>query len=617
MIDRLKYSFPQAKHYQTSVSATHASLSALMDSLQLDALVVTSQDEFITEYLPRPNNQRYALSAFDGSTGNGVFLSRDVAKRLGLTQQFVLFVDGRYHEQAETQTDPTYVILEKLPLGRAMWPAIADWLESRAELIRAVGYDGMRLSVAQRTLLTNALIDRQVQWLSLAERQIDHAIGLPGWKVDRPIFAVPESMTGRSAVENIAELGRRVAEHVGTEAARTCFLTCAADDLSYLLNSRGYHIPNASSHLGFMFVVGDKVALFLPDGCDTCPVELDTYPGLGVIRNDVLELRHFLGSAEVSHICYSAESVNCTLPDTVLEIWPDAQHVDFSPVESMRVSKTPEVLEQFRDAFVRSSAAIAETMRWAKYGVPGQHHSEYDLARAINDAYAARSAVALTFTTIAANGANSAAAHYTAASRENELTEGELVLLDSGAYYEGGFATDCTRVVLRKTDAATQAQPWQREIYTVALKACIAGLVTRFPADATGHDVDAFVRGVCRQYGHDFVHGTGHGVGIHVHEGGVRFSPGSKYGLVPHAVISVEPGIYLSGKGGVRIENIVIIHPVAGDPSLVEFENIVTVGYDWDLIDVELLSDTERDYLRDYEQLCVEQGTEVTACPLL
>ncbi len=97
----------------------------------------------------------------------------------------------------------------------------------------------------------------------------------------------------------------------------------------------------------------------------------------------------------------------------------------------------------------------------------------------------------------------------------------------------------------------------------------------------------------------------------------MRFAPGSKYGLVPNAVISVEPGIYVPGKGGVRIENIVIIHPSEHEPDTMTFENIVTVGYDWDLIDLDLLTDDERDYLRDYERLCVERGTQVTACPLL
>lgn len=616
MIDRLKYSFSGLAPYDASMSDTHAGLSALVDRLGLDAFVVTSQDEFISEYVPRRNSQRYALSAFDGSAGSGVFLGKAVAARLGLPQ-FVLFVDGRYHLQAQTQCDPAYVRVEKLGLGVSIWEAIVQWLAVRAEPLRKIGYDALRVSVAQREQLLAGTRVAGFIWMALIEREADRAIRLPGWQVERPIFGLPESVTGTSVARNVAALNERLRAHLGKPQAKVCFLACAADDLSYLLTSRGYHIPNASSHLGYLFVIDDQIALFLPEGCERCPVELDALPTLKVFRNDTLGLERFLAGFDIEHVCYSPDAVNCALPDAVRGIWPAAHHVHVSPVESMRVAKTPEVLDQFRDAFARSSAAIAETMRWAKFGEPGQRHSEYDLARKINDAYGARAALGLSFTTIAANGANSALAHYTAASDEVELTEGELVLLDSGAYYEGGFATDCTRVVLRKTNPSTRAQPWQREIYTIALKACVKGLVTRFPAHVSGNEVDAAVRDVCRAHGYDYGHGTGHGVGIHVHEGGVRFAPGAKHGLVPNAVVSVEPAVYVPGKGGVRIENIVIVHPSALEPGKMEFENVVAVGYDWDLIDIDMLDEAEREHLRDYERLCGERGTSVTACPLL
>ncbi|WP_175770372.1 MULTISPECIES: M24 family metallopeptidase [Burkholderia] len=615
MIDRLKYNFSGLPPYDASVADAQAGLSRVLDALRLDAVVVTSQDEYITEYLPRRNNPRYALSGFDGSAGCGLFLSDAAARALDVPR-FVLFVDGRYHLQAEQQCDPARVHIEKLGMNVTIWQALADWLVAGAGRLERIGYDALRISAGQRDRLVEQTRAARLEWASLVEREIDRAIALPGWVVERPIFELPEATTGASVAQNLATLNARLAAHTGSAHGKTAFFTCASDDLAYLLNSRGYHIPNASSHLGFLFAIGEQIALFLPEGCDRCPVELASYPALHVIRRDFAELERFLAPCAVDHVCYGFESVNCALVESVSRVWPQARHADFNPVEAMRASKTPAVLDRFRDAFARSSAAIAETMRWAKAGEPGRNPTEYDLARRINDAYGARSALALTFPSIAANGANSAFAHYTAASADVGLTEGELVLLDSGAYYDAGFATDCTRVVLRRTRAETVAQPWQREIYTVALKACIEGLVTRFPKTATGDDVDATVRQVCRDHGYDFGHGTGHGVGIHVHEGGVRFAPGAKYGLVPNAVISVEPGIYVPGKGGVRIENIVIVH--ADDASdTVAFENIVTVGYDWDLIDLELLDDDERAYLRDYERLCVERGTQVTACPLL
>ena len=616
MIDRLRYHFSDVPAYEPTVADTHARLGELLDALELEALVVTSQDEFLSEYVPRRNSQRFALSGFDGSAGSGVFLSEAAAASIGVPQ-FVLFVDGRYHLQAEAQCDKARVQLKKLELGEPIWSALTSWLTTHADVLCSVGYDARRTSVAQREELLQGTRRGALRWTALTAREIDRAIALPGWQVDRPIFELPESMTGTAVAGNIGELNDRLRAHLRAPKARVCWLTCAADDIGYLLNSRGYHMPNASSHLGYLFVIGEQAALYLPQSCEQCEVLLEAYPKLQVFRNDWTALARFLALFDVDDVCYSPNAVNCSVPDALCSVWPSAHHTHFSPVESMRASKTLQALDQFGVAFARSSAAIAQTMRWAKYGEPGQPHSEYDLARKINDAYAARGAVGLTFTTIAAHGAHSALAHYADASREAVLEDGELVLLDSGAYYESGFATDCTRVVLRKTDAATRAQPWQRDIYTIALKACIKGLVTRFPAGATGQDVDDAVRAVCRAHGYDFNHGTGHGIGIHVHEGGVRFAPGSTYALVPHAVISIEPGIYVAGKGGVRIENVVVIYPSASKRGTVEFENLVTVGYDWDLIDVDLLDEAERAYLRDYERRCADAGNSVTACPLL
>ncbi|MDW9257456.1 creatinase/Prolidase N-terminal domain protein [Burkholderia thailandensis] len=292
-------------------------------------------------------------------------MSAAAAKRIGVPQ-FVLFVDGRYHLQAEKQCDPVRVHVEKLGLNVAMWPAIGDWLATHAADIKRVGYDAPRLSVAQRACMFAQTRSAGLQWTSLADSEIDQAISLPGWRVERPIFELPRSVTGVSIAENVATLNKRIGEHLGDPCAKAAFLSCAADDLSYLLNSRGYHLPYVSSHVGFLFVVGDAVALFLPEGFDLCPVQVDSYPALRVIRNDAAALERFLAQFDIEYVCYGFEAVNCALPDAVRRVWPDARHVDHNPVEAMRAAKTPEVLGQFRDAFARSSDAIAEAMRWAK-----------------------------------------------------------------------------------------------------------------------------------------------------------------------------------------------------------------------------------------------------------
>jgi Xaa-Pro aminopeptidase len=190
--------------------------------------------------------------------------------------------------------------------------------------------------------------------------------------------------------------------------------------------------------------------------------------------------------------------------------------------------------------------------------------------------------------------------------------------LDSGAYYAEGFATDCTRVVLF-TDGSEKAADWQKEIYTLTLKSCLAGLRAKFRLDSLCKDVDTLARGPIRDKGFDYAHGTGHGIGIHVHESGIRISPVSQYQFTESAVVSVEPGIYLAGKGGVRIENVAIVAANAEQEQQHThgFENVVFVGYDWDLIDLGMLSEDDKKDLAAYERKCRSLGTGVTDCPLL
>lgn len=616
MPNRLQYSFADTERYQADVAASQDALDARLAELKLDAVLVTSQDRYISEYTPIQNNPRYALTQFDGSMGDGVFLRREVADKLGLPARFVLFVDGRYHLQADQQTKPEQVVVEKLPLGVTIWGAISDWLQARRPAIARLGFDAQRTSVAQRSSLATQLANSKFDWVSLEHAEIDRAINLPGWHVERPIRRIPVSATGRSVADNFQRLGEMAAARHGV--AKTCFVSGAADDLSYLLNSRGYHLPFQSSQLGYLFAIGSQVALFLPEGCERCEVEEDPASPLKVFRNDYAGLITFLQGFDVALVCYQGSRVNCALAALTRQAWPQAAHdAECEAVESMRTAKTEAELNAIRDAFARSSRAIAATMRWTKYGEAGKPNSEHDLAARISAEYQAQGALGLSFNTIAASDEMGAIMHYGKASPQRQLKEGELILLDSGAYYEAGFATDCTRTVLRSTGKDTRPQAWQKEIYTVVLKACVQGMMARLPGSTTGHEVDKLVRDVVKAHGYDFAHGTGHGVGIHVHEEGIRFRPAIGYTLTPNAVASIEPGIYLNGQGGVRLENVVIVRPQPEAQDLRYFENVVFVGYDWDLIDLALLSEEEKRYLADYERECQARGNAVTPCPLL
>jgi Xaa-Pro aminopeptidase len=188
-------------------------------------------------------------------------------------------------------------------------------------------------------------------------------------------------------------------------------------------------------------------------------------------------------------------------------------------------------------------------------------------------------------------------------------------LLDCGAYYVEGFATDTTRAVFCPA-AGKSPEAWQKKIYTVVLKGMLAVQHAEFDRELVGNQLDLYARNVCAAYGYDYLHGTGHGIGIHVHEGGHRIGKVSLGHLAENGVISLEPGIYLAGQGGVRLENCAVVRAHPTDVKRYMFQNLTFVGFDWDLIDVSLLNAREKVWLKDYEKKCVELGTQVTPCPL-
>ncbi|MCJ8270547.1 MAG: M24 family metallopeptidase, partial [Psychrosphaera sp.] len=197
------------------------------------------------------------------------------------------------------------------------------------------------------------------------------------------------------------------------------------------------------------------------------------------------------------------------------------------------------------------------------------------------------------------------------------LNDGELVLLDSGAYYEEGLATDVTRGCFCNHSRQAKPEDWQIDIYTTTLKASIAGLCAIVPTSCTGAQMDEIIRNVVKDAGYDYAHGTGHGVGIDVHESGIGISPRVSATFTENAVVTIEPGIYLADKGGVRVENVVIVRKDEHKPDHFYFEIMSFVGYDWELIDLARLTEDEKVYLRDYEQSCQNMGTEITSCPLM
>ena len=630
----LALSHPKTPAPLPNLAQVHSRLELFLNAHSLDAVFVSAQDAFLSEYTSLSNNQRYALTQFSGSTGDGIFVSRALADGLNIQGQFLLFVDGRYHLQADEQCSPKHVTVVKLSMSMSIESALVEWLTSVNLMTGKIGFDGARTTLKRANAFAAMAQTRNFKLHNFIANEISAALELTGWTSERAIRQLPESATGRSIQKNLKALHSRLP--AGVTPANSCLVTCATDDVAWLLNARGYHLPHQSSFMAYSFTVGKNITLFLPDDSSKCPVDIpesntaeDGYQ-LTVVRGNLALLQsHLSALKDVAHLLYDNRVMNAALPTLVQTVWPHAKvHSDFDAIEVVRAQKTPQELEAFRSSFLKSSKAIAETLRWVKSsctlpaGVQTSDPdfkapvSEMDLSSKISKEYGKQGALELSFNSIAGSGPHGAIIHYGTPDENTPLAPGDLVLLDSGAYYDEGIATDCTRVAFAAPYGTRTPEPWQTEIYTVTLKATIKGMMSEFAKTERGVNIDAAIRNIVREKGYEYNHGTGHGVGIHVHESGIRLSTTSTYGFAEHAVCSIEPGIYLAGKGGVRIENVAAVtqHPLEADKFV--FENFAFVGFDWDLIDVEILTGPEKEYLKNYEAHCATLGTTLTPCPL-
>jgi Xaa-Pro aminopeptidase len=227
--------------------------------------------------------------------------------------------------------------------------------------------------------------------------------------------------------------------------------------------------------------------------------------------------------------------------------------------------------------------------------------TEYDFAQKVSELFTEAGATGLSFKVISAAGKNGAIIHYGDPSQSRTIKKGELMLLDTGAYFYEGYATDLTRTFLVDGPAG-KADAKTKYYYTLVLKAAIAGMRAVLPEGANGAALDAIVRAPLWAEGLNYNHGTGHGVGINVHEFPPRISPMGASQLEEGYVFSIEPGIYLPQFGGVRIENLCTVEKAPKMPGFIRIRPLTFAPLDKRLIEAKMLSADEKAWLTEYEK---------------
>ena len=567
------------------------SLKSFMKSKKLDSFYLSSSDIFLNEYVPLEECHRYYLSGFTGSTSELI---------VPLEGKVVLFVDGRYYEQADLECDLDMVEVYKVPYGMSLRQAMREVISGKK--LKALGVEGDRIELS----LYNEF-QSQTKTVAFNNSELSKVIAFSDRAFNKQIRELPLSLVGESTKEKLERI----------LAPGEAFFISALDSIAWLTNMRRHELPSQSTFRSKVLATRESVYLLMEhiEGeikNESIQLSLGKFSELESFFTLINEYesqwkkKAELSEYKIEKVFYSANSTNTADYLKLVAHFGEEKLVNrpegLVPYQAL---KNPAELKSMQDSFNLGDTAIFQTISWVKENVKnGVEFSELDFYHKTNEFYKNNGALDQSFNTISAIGANSSIIHFGSPSADIPFKKNELVLLDSGGYFESGYATDTTRSFLSGGVASAR----QKEIYTLVLKSILHTMNATFPEGSWGAVVDGVARQPIFAAGLNYNHGTGHGVGINVHEGGYRLSTTSNVPLRENTVGSIEPGIYIPGFGGVRLENVAAVARHPEYKSMLHFKNMVYVGFDHDLIEESMLSEQEKSWLEEYERECQKRG---------
>lgn len=554
-----------------------------MKRQKLDGFIIPHDDEYQNEYIPAHAERLMWASGFSGSAGAAVVFQ----------DKAVLFVDGRYTLQAREQADDAYFAYEDLTDNPP-----DKWLAEHARRGARIGYDPMLHTVSGVKKLNDAAGKAGFELVAVEANPLDAAWKDRPEKPAAPVKPHPLAHAGKSSADKRAEAAETIRKS-GADAA----LITAPPSIAWLFNIRGADVSRTPLPHGRAILYADgKTALFLD------PQKVDNaLPGDLGDDVDLRDEADFAGALENLGKKKLKVAVDPALaPEKFAAILREAGAEIIEapdPCALPRACKNAVELDGARTAHVRDGAAVTRFLHWLSLKARSGEVDEISAAKKLESFRAENDGlVDLSFDSISGAGPHGAVVHYRVTTETNQaLVQDSLFLIDSGGQYPDG-TTDITRTVAVGTPTAEM-----RDRFTRVLKGHIALATARFPKGTTGHQLDAFARRPLWEAGLDYAHGTGHGVGsfLGVHEGPQRIANWpNEQALMPGMIISNEPGYYKTGEFGIRIENLVIVTEFApiegGEREMMGFETITLAPIDLALVDANLLSEIERDWLNAY-----------------
>lgn len=560
---------------------TTTPLSALRSLLLadgLDGMIVPRADAWQSEYAAPYDDKLAWLTGFTGSAGLA----------LVLREKALIFVDGRYQVQVREEVD-----LSAWEIHHLHNEPLDAWLADNLPAGSRIGFEPMLMVNSQYEALS-------ATHCALAPMTDDPLNAL--WH-DRPaaprgpVREMPLDVAGESSAEKRARIAALLAKKGADYLAIT-----QPDNIAWLLNVRGADIAMSPVPLSFALLSHTGEVEWFIDRQKTADLSDALLSTLTLLPQEAL-LSRVAQLAPGKRILLDADSAPVALRFAAEQhggsvLW------SADPITFIKAKKNDVELEGYRDSHRNDGAAWVNFLAWLAHEVParlaaGSPLTELEAqAKQLTFRQQQKNFIEQSFGTISAAEGNAAMCHYHSSEATNTaITSASFYLNDSGGQYHNG-TTDATRTL-----AFAPLDPKRRLHYTAVLKGFLSLITLQFPSGTCGHQIDAFARRALWELGLDFDHGTGHGVGhqLLIHEAPQRIAKKvNPWPLEAGNIITIEPGYYLGGEYGIRIENQVEI--VESAPGFCRFASLTLIPIDLSQVEMHLLSEQEKQWLDDYHQ---------------
>lgn len=555
-----------------------------MKAENIQMYIIPMKNTYLNSDLEEPDMRIKYVSGFDGSAGL-IFITQN---------KISLFVDGRYTLQAKLQVDSNIYEINELNFQRSI-----EWIKINLEKNSRIGFDPKLHSIDEIENYTNKLENNLISFVSIDQNLVDLIrTDLTSIKSkDYVLSIIDKKNSGLSILEKLSYLRIKY-----LKKDNELIFTQDNDIVSWISNLRALSKEYTPSILGTCILTKNNCYVLIPHNQILPYKSNPQYSEIKFLDEDQFD---YLLNSELNEInIVKIDKKNTSVYFKEKFIKKGYELISFNELEKEKSIKNETELKNIMSSHIYDGQAICKFIYWLKNASKKKPVDEIIIINKLEQ-YRSRSStnyLGPSFPAIVGFRENGAIIHYRAKNQScKKISGGGLILIDSGGQYKYG-TTDITRTLLIGDSNKTYSR-----LYTIVLKAHIALARRVFDSNTTGSELDKSSREIIESYGYNYNHGTGHGVGylLSVHEGPLAISPKeSRSGFCENMVFSNEPGIYIEGELGIRIENLMVIRKDTSvdNTDKLYFEPISFAPFERNLIDKDILNKKEVDWINKYHE---------------